>query len=57
MKVLAIGECMIELRHRAERELDLSFAGDTYNTSVYLSRLQELASMEVAYMTAVGIDL
>ncbi|HTC45251.1 MAG TPA: sugar kinase [Steroidobacteraceae bacterium] len=49
--MIVIGECMLELTRAAQR-WRLSYAGDTFNTAVYLSRL----GLPTAYMTAVGAD-
>ncbi|PTU04499.1 ketodeoxygluconokinase, partial [Pseudomonas sp. HMWF031] len=54
-RIALIGECMIELQHRADGSLQQSFGGDTLNTAVYLSR--ELAGAgTVDYVTALGDD-
>jgi 2-dehydro-3-deoxygluconokinase len=57
-RVLCIGECMIELSHLDARTLRLGFAGDTYNTAVYLRRAAaELGLVvEVGYLTGLGAD-
>jgi 2-dehydro-3-deoxygluconokinase len=49
---------MVELRHRRELECDLGFAGDTYNTAVYLHRVADRLgiSAEVGYLTGLGDD-
>ncbi|MFT3974364.1 MAG: sugar kinase [Amaricoccus sp.] len=55
-KVACIGECMVEVampRPGAEQGR-VDFAGDTFNTAVYLKRLAP--SAEVAYVTALGTD-
>lgn len=55
-RIACIGECMVEVtmpRPGAERGL-VAFAGDTFNTAVYLKRLAPQA--EVAYVTALGSD-
>lgn len=55
LRVIAVGACMVELRHLDERTLALGFGGDTCNTAVYLAR--ELGAQgRVAYATAVGDD-
>ncbi len=52
-KVLAIGECMLELSPaNGEGQLQLAYGGDTLNTSVYLSRL----GIGVTYLTELGDD-
>ena len=38
MRVVCIGECMVELRQAGEALYARSFAGDAYNTAVYLKR-------------------
>lgn len=57
-RIAAIGEVMIELSpyltaQEESREIKaLSFAGDTYNTAVYMARL----GMDTCYATALGDD-
>ena len=52
--VIALGECMVELSLQGPAATPVgagvSYAGDTYNTAVYLRRL----GLDVAYGTAVG---
>jgi len=55
-KVASIGECMIELRHRGESELDLAYGGDTLNFAVYVARLTRGTGVAVDYVTALGDD-
>lgn len=55
-RIAAIGECMLELTHRDDRTLSLGFAGDTFNTSVYLAGLSDPATVQVDYATRVGDD-
>jgi len=50
--VIALGECMVELGLTGPASVAVGYAGDTFNTAVYLSRL----GMEVSYATAVGAD-
>lgn len=54
LKFACIGECMIELNHidLMKGTARLGFAGDTLNTSVYLSRL----GCDVSYITNLGTD-
>lgn len=53
--IALIGECMIELQHRADGSLQQSFGGDTLNAAVYLRR--ELGDIgTVDYVTALGDD-
>jgi 2-dehydro-3-deoxygluconokinase len=49
--MIVIGECMLELT-RDTQHWRVSYAGDTFNTAVYLSRL----GVPTAYMTALGAD-
>jgi 2-dehydro-3-deoxygluconokinase len=51
-KVLAVGECMVELRAGKNGTYTRGFGGDTLNTAIYLSRL----GIETSYLTAVGDD-
>jgi 2-dehydro-3-deoxygluconokinase len=57
-RVTCVGECMLELSHTGERTLRLDFAGDTYNTVVYLKRVAAELGIEtdVGYVTGLGID-
>ncbi|WP_434604047.1 sugar kinase [Pseudomonas sp. R1-7] len=54
-RIALIGECMIELQHRADGSLQQSFGGDTLNTAVYLSRALGDKGV-VDYVTALGDD-
>jgi 2-dehydro-3-deoxygluconokinase len=56
--VTCVGECMLELSHTDAHTLRLDFAGDTYNTAVYLRRVAEELDVptEVAYVTGLGVD-
>ena len=54
-RIALIGECMIELQHRASGDLQQSFGGDTLNAAVYLRReLGERSTVD--YVTALGDD-
>lgn len=55
-RLAAIGECMIELRHRDAALLELGFAGDSLNTALYLARLNPAGRLAVDYVTALGDD-
>lgn len=57
IKLTSIGECMIELRHESDYKLNMSFAGDTWNTALYLARYRPQADLAVRYMTALGDDI
>ncbi len=61
-KVLCIGECMVEFSPSPSKhgttDPDLfqrGFAGDTYNTAVYLAR-QFSPRLDIAYCTGLGVD-
>lgn len=56
IRVLAIGECMIELTHRDETTMAMSVGGDTFNTAVYLARLTDRRQVQVDYLTLLGDD-
>ncbi|HEV2700724.1 MAG TPA: sugar kinase [Steroidobacteraceae bacterium] len=49
--MIVIGECMLELTRDQDR-WRLGFAGDTFNTALYLARL----GVPTAYLTALGTD-
>lgn len=51
-RVVAMGECMVELARGSDGRYGLSFGGDTFNTAVYLAR----AGVDVAYATLLGDD-
>jgi 2-dehydro-3-deoxygluconokinase len=51
-KAICIGECMVELRPVEDGHLRRGFAGDAYNTAVYLKR--SAPEIEVAFLTATG---
>ena len=48
--VVAFGECMVEVGLTGPTQAVLGYAGDTFNTTVYLRRL----GLSAAYATAVG---
>lgn len=55
MRVVCIGECMVEMAPEADGRFVMGFAGDTFNTAWYLRRaLPE--DWHVDYLTAVGDD-
>jgi threonine/homoserine/homoserine lactone efflux protein len=47
---------MVELTHADDRRLCLGYAGDSYDTAVYLARTSDPATVRVAYCTAAGDD-
>ena len=53
--VYAIGECMVEFARLSGGDFRRSFAGDVYNTAVYLRRLAP-PSCSVEFVTAIGDD-
>ena len=53
MHICSIGECMIELSNVKDNFFKQSFAGDTANTAIYLSRL----GAHSAYITSIGNDI
>jgi 2-dehydro-3-deoxygluconokinase len=48
--ITVLGECMVELSPEGEGLHRMGFAGDTFNTAVYMARLGDA----VAYCTALG---
>lgn len=55
-RVTVVGECMVELTHHSDRTLALDFAGDTFNTAVYVARGTLARDVCIDYVTAVGDD-
>lgn len=53
--VVALGECMLELRHDVDGAAQLTSGGDTYNTAVYLARSGQ-GAIHVQYATVFGTD-
>jgi 2-dehydro-3-deoxygluconokinase len=54
MRACCIGECMVELRGAGDGLLRQGFAGDSYNSAVYLKR--SAPEISVHYVTATGTD-
>ncbi len=62
--IACIGECMVELTQtgalehssESERFLKVNFAGDTLNTTVYMTRLLNASNITIQYVTALGED-
>ena len=54
MRVGFIGECMAELREAGNGLLEQGFAGDTYNSAVYLKRT--FPQLDAYFISAVGKD-
>ena len=55
MRVVSIGECMVEFAPADSGLFAMGFAGDTFNTAWYLRRLLPVTST-VSYLSAVGTD-
>ena len=53
-RVVCIGECMVELRAVEADRFARSYAGDAYNTAVYLKR--SFPEAQVQFLTATGDD-
>jgi 2-dehydro-3-deoxygluconokinase len=56
IKLVAIGECMMEIQANSFGPAVLAYGGDTFNTAVYLRRCSKPADIEVGYATGVGQD-
>lgn len=54
-RVICIGECMVELRSTGSDVFARSYAGDVYNTAVYLKR--SLPEARVGLLTCTGDDI
>ena len=54
MNFVAMGECMVEFSQCGLGVYRQSFAGDVYNTAVYLKRLQQQA--KIALLSGIGTD-
>lgn len=52
MRVVVLGECMVEIRHIDAETARFSFGGDVLNTAIYLARL----GVETRFVTALGDD-
>lgn len=55
MRVVCIGECMVEMAPEADGRFAMGFAGDTFNTAWYL-RHNLPPDWQVDYFTAIGDD-
>lgn len=53
-KICFLGECMVELKGAGEGMMSQSFAGDVYNSAVYLKRC--FPDIDTSVVTAVGKD-
>jgi 2-dehydro-3-deoxygluconokinase len=54
MRIICIGECMVELRATGDDAFARAYAGDAYNTAVYLKR--SLPDAQVQFLTGIGDD-
>jgi 2-dehydro-3-deoxygluconokinase len=55
-RIVAIGECMLELQGQPFGTLQQGYGGDTLNTAVYLARCGARHGLRVDYATALGDD-
>ena len=55
LKAVFIGECMVELSNMKNGLLQKSFAGDVFNSAVYMKRIAQ-DSCDVSVLTAIGED-
>ncbi len=55
-RVVAFGECMLELQGEAFGAMHQGFGGDTLNTAIYLARCGARGGLQVEYATALGDD-
>lgn len=55
-KAAFIGECMIELFRSADGVIRQSYAGDTFNSAAYFSRIGNRFGMTADYVSALGDD-
>ena len=56
IKLVAIGECMMEVQANSFGPAVLAYGGDTFNTAVYLRRCSQAQAIDVGYATGVGQD-
>ena len=56
IKLISIGECMLEVQANQFGPAVLSYGGDTFNTAVYLRRCSQPNDIQVSYATGVGQD-
>ena len=56
LRVVAFGECMLELQGTAFGTMQQSYGGDTLNTAVYMARLGSRRGLKVDYASALGDD-
>lgn len=56
VRVVCVGECMLELQGQAFGTMRQTYGGDTLNTAVYLARCGARHGLRVDYATALGDD-
>ena len=56
LSIAFFGECMVEVSGTLPSPLQLGFAGDTFNTAAYFSRLLK-SKGNIEYLTGLGSDL
>jgi 2-dehydro-3-deoxygluconokinase len=56
IKLISIGECMLEVQANNFGSAVLAYGGDTFNTAVYLRRCSPTDALQVGYATGVGND-
>ena len=56
IKLISIGECMLEVQANSFGSAVLAYGGDTFNTAVYLRRCSAPETIQVGYATGVGSD-
>ena len=56
LRVVSVGECMLELQGQAFGTMHQTYGGDTLNTAVYLARCGARHGLQVEYATALGDD-
>lgn len=55
-RLLALGECMVELAPAENDLFAVGYAGDTFNTAYYARRVSDPSALKVGYLSAVGDD-
>lgn len=52
-RIVALGECMLEMSNASMHQYHMGFAGDSFNTAFYLA---QLSSHQVYFASAIGTD-
>jgi 2-dehydro-3-deoxygluconokinase len=55
-KVVAFGECMLEVQANGFGPAAFAYGGDTFNTAIYLRRCSHPQDLKVSYATGLGND-